>query len=70
MQELEVIKNHHIKNHTIMIDDMYCWENPNPVHGFYNDDILKILLEINPNYEIEYQDGCRIADILIAIEKK
>ena len=66
MQELEAIKNHHIKTHTVMIDDMRCWENPNPVHGFYKDDIFKILSEINIDYTFTYEDGMQENDILVA----
>lgn len=66
MQELEVIKTHPVKTHTIMIDDMRCWELPNPVHGFYKDDIIKILLEINKDYIFTYENGLVENDILIA----
>lgn len=69
MQELGVIKNHKIKNHTILIDDMRCWEEPNKVHGFYKEDIFKILKEINPNYEFIYEDGVQKSDILVAFIK-
>lgn len=69
MQELEVIKNHPIKSHTIMIDDMRCWEDPNPVHGFFKDDIYKKLHEINPKYEFELLDGQQENDILVAYVK-
>jgi hypothetical protein len=42
--ELELLKNHPIKTHTIIVDDMHSW--------FLNDlDAVKdSLLEINPNY--------------------
>lgn len=70
MQELEVIKNHHIKTHTIMIDDMRCWENPNPVHGFDKNDIFRILKEINSEYEFIFEDGEFSKDILVAFPKK
>ena len=66
MQELNVIKSHHIKTHTIMIDVMRCWELPNPVHGFYKEDIFKKLLEINSEYKFIYEDGHVKNDILIA----
>jgi hypothetical protein len=66
MQEMDVIKNHHIKTHTIMIDDMRCWELPNPVHGFYKEDILKKIVEINSNYKLTYEDGLQENDILVA----
>jgi len=66
MKELEVIKNHHINTHTIMIDDMRCWELPNETHGFYKDDIFNILNEINPNYIYTYEDGSQENDILVS----
>jgi hypothetical protein len=66
IQELDVIKNHHIKTHTIMIDDMRCWELPNPVHGFYKVDIFNKLKEINFDYQLSYEDGVEKNDILVA----
>jgi hypothetical protein len=66
IQELEVIKNHHIKTHTIIIDDMRCWSEPNPVHGFYTPDIIKILNEINSDYKLTYEHGFQENDILVA----
>jgi hypothetical protein len=66
IQELDVIKNHHIKTHTIMIDDMRCWLEPNPVHGFHTPDIIKKLNEINPDYKFKYEHGLQENDILVA----
>jgi hypothetical protein len=66
MQELDVIKEHPIKTHTILIDDMRCWEKPNPVHGFFSNDIYKKLLEININYKLTYEYGVQENDILAA----
>lgn len=66
MQELDVIKDHKIKDHTIMIDDMRCWQEPNPVHGFFIDDIYEKLKEINPNYQIDFLYGSVENDILVA----
>lgn len=66
MQELDAIKNHPIKEHTIMIDDMRCWEEPNPVHGFFKDDIYKKLEEINSDYKFEFLNGHQENDILVA----
>lgn len=68
IQELDVIKNHQIKNHTIIIDDMRCWEKPNEKHGFFKDDIFKKLYEINAQYELTYEDGHAPNDILVAYE--
>jgi hypothetical protein len=65
IQELEQIKNHKIKNHTIIIDDMSCWLEPNPVHGFYTPDIINKLKEINQNYEFIYENGHNDNDIMV-----
>jgi len=69
MQELIAIKNHDIKNHTLLIDDMRCWEEPNEVHGFWKEDIFNIVKEINPDYQLSYLDGCCENDILVASVK-
>jgi len=66
IQELDAIKNHPIKNHTILIDDMRCWQTPNPDLGFWKEDIFNMLNEINPDYEISYLDGYCKDDILAA----
>lgn len=66
IQELDVIKEHPIKTHTILIDDMRCWENPNPNHGFYKEDIFNKLKEINTEYQLTFEDGCEKNDILAA----
>ncbi len=66
IQELEVIRGHHIDTHTIMIDDMRCWELPNEVHGFYKKDIFDILKEINSDYKFTYEHGSQENDILVA----
>ena len=67
MQELDSIKNHHIKKHTILIDDMRCWKLPNPVHGFDESDIIKKLKEINPDYKLIFIEGEEPEDILVAV---
>jgi hypothetical protein len=56
MQELEQIKSHPIKTHTILIDDMHC------VGGILfdyltKDQIIQKILEINPAYNISYVTG-------------
>ncbi len=66
MQELDAIQSHSIKTHTILIDDMRCWEEPNEVHGFYKEDIFRKLSDMNPNYKLTYEDGLQPADILVA----
>lgn len=47
-EELELIKNHLIKNHTIVIDDI-------PTYFSDSKDVLEnLILSINENYKIEY----------------
>lgn len=74
MEELEIIKNHKIKNHTIIIDDMRCWIKNNNTCFFDKLDIENKLKEINPNYILLYENGVQEKnifpnDILIATIK-
>lgn len=66
LQELDAIKSHHIKNHTILIDDMRCWNEYDSKHGFETKDIIKKLHDINQDYKIEYLEGVTKDDILVA----
>lgn len=62
-QELQVIKNHHIKEHMIMIDDVRLFEN---TYGTTPAKIEAILREINPDYNIQYMNGATPTDVLVA----
>jgi hypothetical protein len=75
LEELEQIKQHFIKTHTIIIDDIRLMNNSLDRYvGFpvTLDEILKKIFEINPNYKIKYYDDCTAKnDILVAyIDKK
>lgn len=60
-EELLAIKNHHIKEHIIFIDDIRCFDGKN---GFpTKEETRKILSEINKNYSITYD---KKTDILMA----
>lgn len=48
-EELECIKSHSIKNHTILIDDIPIYFDPKQVENK--------LLEINPNYNFTYENA-------------
>lgn len=65
LDELEQIKRHHIKNHTILIDDVRQFGT-----WYFGDitkeQIIEKIYEINPNYSISYSDGFVPADILVA----
>ena len=70
LYELEQIKHHPIKTHTIMIDDIRLMDN---IHFPVTlEEITKKILEINPNYIIKYYDDYTAKkDILVAyIENK
>jgi hypothetical protein len=65
LQELEAIKKHPIKTHTILIDDVRLFQT----ERFDRIPLVMIfrkLLEINPNYRISFIDGYTRRDILVA----
>lgn len=56
IEELDQIKRHPLKNHTILIDDLHCCETL--LFDFLTlDDIIAKVLEINPEYDIRFVDG-------------
>lgn len=65
LQELEAIKNHPIKNHTILIDDVRMF-GTRDFDGVTLDQITDKLREINPNYSIFFEKGYQANDILVA----
>jgi hypothetical protein len=74
LEELEQIKKHKIKNHTIMIDDIRLMNNNGDrYHGFpitLSEIIIKIM-EINPEYKIKfYDDFIEKNDVLVAYIEK
>lgn len=65
LAELESIRRHRIKNHTILIDDIRLFGSPE----FYSisvEQITKLILEINQNYKVSFIDGIVSNDILLA----
>ena len=60
MQELEAIKNHKIKKHTIIVNDMRCFHESYLYfnkHNITKQAIINKILEINTKYQITYVDG-------------
>ena len=51
LNELQCIKNHPIKTHTIMIDDMRCLRR-GEYPGISVDTLVKKVTKINPNYHV------------------
>jgi hypothetical protein len=63
--ELDQIDNHHLKTHTIMIDDMRLMNGTD--FEVTKDEICKKIMEINPNYIFKYYDTqYSREDILVA----
>ncbi|MGN6438401.1 MAG: hypothetical protein ACTHMM_17795 [Agriterribacter sp.] len=65
LQELEQIRNHPVKEHTIFIDDMLIMQ-PDIV-GYSNADVINALKKINPNYTMRYLPNPVVRGILVAI---
>jgi len=64
-EELEAIKNHNIKEHTILIDDMDCFGND--MHDNIKiGDVIEYIRTINPNYRFEFLDSYFPNNILVA----
>jgi hypothetical protein len=56
LEELDQIKNHPIKTHTILIDDLHCCSTL--LFDFLTlDQIIAKVLEVNPEYTISFVDG-------------
>lgn len=66
IQEIEAIEKHHIKNHTIIIDDVRLFQEKNELYTFDITDVKKKLISVNPSYTFSYEDGFQTNDILIA----
>lgn len=56
IEELEQIRWHPIKTHTILIDDMHCVGTP-LFDGLTKEDLIKKIKKINPAYVISYIAG-------------
>ncbi len=56
MRELDAIKQHHIKNHTLLIDDIGC-AGTRSFDFITKESIITKIKEINPNYVIRYIAG-------------
>ncbi len=66
LKELNAIKKHHIKNHTILIDDIRLlgtvWFDYTTLP-----EVEKKIQEINPKYKFFFLDGYAPRDILVAV---
>lgn len=64
LKELEIIKAHKVKTHTILIDDLRDWKISKI--GFDTSVLKEKILEINPAYKFKFEDGHIPNDILAA----
>ena len=62
--ELDAIKGHYIKEHTIIIDDLRCFSVPG--EGFDAEVLKRIIKKINKDYIFCFRDGFVPNDILVA----
>lgn len=75
LKELESISKHHIKTHTILVDDRRLLKKHEIKHsseidpstiGYDEEQIINHIKMINKNYEISYEDGHIKKDIIVA----
>jgi hypothetical protein len=64
--ELSSIKNHPVKTHTILIDDLRMIGKVEWGTGVSLEKIIEMLREINPAYRITYEAGETPEDVLVA----
>lgn len=65
IEELDTIGAHHIKDHTLLIDDLNCFGRP--AHDRITlDQVKNKILQINSNYKFELLDAARPQNILAA----
>lgn len=64
VQELQAIGRHYLKDHTILIDDLRCWDKS--VQGFDTELLIAECLKINPAYKFGFERGYVERDILVA----
>lgn len=69
LNELDLIKQHKIKTHTLLIDDMRLFGKA--AHDYITiDEVKNKIYEINPNYKISFLDSNVKKDILLAFTDK
>lgn len=67
-EEIESISQHHLKSHSILIDDLRIIKKPNAWggHNLTVEDLIEKIKLINPNYNIVFEDGVIENDVLAA----
>lgn len=68
-EELDAIDQSNIKTHTLLIDDINCFDNK--AHDFITvDEVKKRILAINPDYQFEFLDAATPGNIMVAYIKR
>ena len=66
IDELESIGRHHIKTHTILVDDRRVM-GTDVWFGITEEEVIEGIMKINKDYKISYEDSCNAPnDILVA----
>ena len=66
LDELDAISRHHIKTHTILVDDRRVM-GTNVWFGITEEQVIEGILKVNKNYKISYEDTCNAPnDIIVA----
>jgi len=67
LSELRAIAEHPIKNHVILIDDIrYFWRGILQWNNITVNNILQMVLDINPLYWVRFEEGVGPVDIMVA----
>jgi hypothetical protein len=66
LQELDHIGSHHIKTHTILIDDVRQF-GTQEMDFITLDEVVEKVRSINPNYKFLFEDGFIPNDVLVAV---
>ena len=72
LDDLIAIRKHPVKTHTILIDDIHYFRGRG-IKQWGNitiGDILEIIMQINPEYQISFEPGSTENDILVATIQK
>lgn len=63
--ELAAIADHPIKTHTILIDDVRCFRT-SEFDFIELNEVIELIKQINPDYNISFEDGYVPKDVLVA----
>jgi hypothetical protein len=69
LDEVAIIGRHHIKTHTILVDDVACFSTP-VLDNISVAQVQEAISEINPAYQFTFELGQRPGDVLAAVVKE